>query len=745
MEAKETLKGVPKSLATGPQGPPPAPPVDTAAQILPFEQLEWKDFERLCLRLAEFEGEAVETRLYGTPGQDQQGIDLFSRQHGGSYATYQCRRRQKLGEADFTGAVADFREDEWAERSSRFVFCTSASMVRTELARSIESQAEVLRQSNIELEVWDAERLSGKLKAHPGLVEDFFGRAWAERFSRPEAAKEMQSRELAGDGGLGQGGQLRVVILDWAPTRIAKELRALRETNAQLFASLTEAIGEPPRPATLTPLLASPPAWLLGADAEHWALLARICENAGAWAPARTAWEGAAERQPSRVGFFLIAAASAAGIEEDRPEQQRLLARARSLDPEEPRVKLAEIDDTAPPEERLAALAQLHSDDPDVRSLISGHRSLAALLLPDLKLAATEVAQLKADAPQSALAIATEVNLAVQRGRLAVIAAQPLDAPELRDARIEALKLRDRLLRQRRFEESARLLMMAADASALMGERKHAAKLLRNADPAELVAETGAEVLAACAAGRALDFRLGLVLISSAPEGPGKRLIEAECLEEVGSAAQRTDALKTLEEIVTEDGPNSSEAAFIRLAATLGGRRTPWSEKAARYLREHGHVKAAINAEVFYLARWHSDYKRAEELLEPHLDQLWAKAARLRLAATRKAWEPLRKAADAVMAAGPSQQLRLEAGRSYAMAKSFVRAQEVLLGVARDPGAPEGVRIAAYRSLLPLVGVERGDWRLAKDLLQEWIELDPADPQASSWAPTVANRLARQF
>lgn len=739
-------RAIPDGLREGPSGEPPPPPVDTAAQTLPFNELTWENFERLCLSLAEVDGNPQWARRFGVSGQAQDGIDIYSRLNDESYATYQCKRRESIDKNDLIDAVAEFKAGSWAEKSQRFVFCTSKGLVRTELATEIETQADALQEIDVALEVWDSEGLSAKLKTHPGIVEDFFGAAWLEKFFRPEAARELNDREaFAAAGGIEKGSGVRLVTIDWAPSRVQAELEALQSAEGELFALLTDAIGTPPGTDSLGSLLANPPDWLTEASAGLWALLARICENSGAWTAARLAWEGAAKRSEERAAFFLAAGAAAAGVEDDDDSKQRLIEQARAIDPEEPRVLLVDFDDTRPAAERLASLEGLDSEDPEVRSLLAAHRAIAALQLPDLDLAEEQLTQLKADAPESALAVATEVNLAVQRGRFETMASRPIDAPTLRGARSEALKLRDRLLKQHRFEESARLLMLAADASALMGERGQASELLRGADPAELRSRTGAEVLAASAAGRALDYRLALELLESGPNSPGKKLIEAECLEEVGGAIERQQALATLEEIVSEDNSDSSEAAFVRLAATLGGRETAWSEDAATYLREHGHVKAAVVAEVVYQARWHADYEKAEGLLAPHLDLLWAKAARLRLAIQRGRWDPMKEAADDVMGAGPSQQLRLDAGRAYAKSRNFDRAREVLLNVARDPGGPPGIRSEAFRFLLEVVGKEQTDWKFAAELHREWVALDPGNSAASMWAPTIANRLRRRL
>jgi hypothetical protein len=67
-----------------------APPVDTLEQELPFDQLSWQNFERLCLKLAATDGDAESYRLYGTEGQEQAGIDIYVRRKlTTKYATWQ--------------------------------------------------------------------------------------------------------------------------------------------------------------------------------------------------------------------------------------------------------------------------------------------------------------------------------------------------------------------------------------------------------------------------------------------------------------------------------------------------------------------------------------------------------------------------------------------------------------------------------------------------------------------------------
>jgi tetratricopeptide (TPR) repeat protein len=180
---------IPDYLLKGPSGALPVPPVDTAEQTLPFDQLRWDDFERLCLRLARHDGAPEHAQRFGTPGQAQAGIDIYSRTAAGTYAVYQCKRYATLRPADIRAAVTRFLAGDWADKASHFVFCTTASVVPTDLAREVERQADRLRAEDppVAFVVWDAEALADALKAHPELVRDFFGRAWFERFVPAEA------------------------------------------------------------------------------------------------------------------------------------------------------------------------------------------------------------------------------------------------------------------------------------------------------------------------------------------------------------------------------------------------------------------------------------------------------------------------------------------------------------------------------------------------------------------------------
>jgi hypothetical protein len=188
---KETI---PTWLETPPAGTV-SPPVATKLQELPFDQLSWEAFEKLCLRLARLEADVEHCQLFGERGQDQEGIDLYARlKQSEKYRVYQCKREKRFGPSKINKAVNRFLEDSWADKSETLVLCTTESMVPTDRAKALEAEQAKLRSKGINLIPWDSNQLSIKLKALPEIVDDFFGRAWVEAFCGTEAVERLGQR-----------------------------------------------------------------------------------------------------------------------------------------------------------------------------------------------------------------------------------------------------------------------------------------------------------------------------------------------------------------------------------------------------------------------------------------------------------------------------------------------------------------------------------------------------------------------
>jgi len=417
-------------------------------------------------------------------------------------------------------------------------------------------------------------------------------------------------------------------------------------------------------------------------------------------------------------------------------------AEATEINSSHPRLLLDEISYDLPGSEALKALNEIKAEHPEDRALLSGRKVLACMLIPDLEQAREHFTDIESESKtETPMAKMLSANLAVQEGRVSVMNGTPMDARALRRASEDAMALRARMIAERRWSEAARLLMLAADAVALLGEGKEASDVLSRAQDEETRAEDSAIVLGESAIGRALNPELALRLTEHADHAhPNIRLIRAKALHRTGTPPERREALRTIEDIVALDLRIADEAALYRLACSSGGDRADWHEPSYQRLICDGYVRPAVDMRVYYLAERHAAHEDADRLLQPYLDEMWAKVTRVRLALMWRRNSVLKEAASDLLAAGPNQRYRFEAGQALARADELPRAKEVLMSVARDPSAPEPVRADAYALLVRIVGERMTDWRLAKKLHAEWTTMRPADRRASAIAPTIYSR-----
>jgi hypothetical protein len=171
------------------------PPVETKAQELPFGELSWKDFEKLCLCLIEEEDEVEHCQFYGTPGQGQEGIDIYAKKRSEEkYTVYQCKRVKNFGPSSIGNAVSKFLQGNWIDKSDKFVLCASDGFDSRLRADEVETQRSILEKKGIQFDTWDKYKLSSKLKQYPEIVDDFFGRGWVKAFCSIEAANKLEER-----------------------------------------------------------------------------------------------------------------------------------------------------------------------------------------------------------------------------------------------------------------------------------------------------------------------------------------------------------------------------------------------------------------------------------------------------------------------------------------------------------------------------------------------------------------------
>ena len=182
------------SLTTPPDSVPTALPVTTRVQCLPFGELTWENFERLCYRLVALEGEVEHCVRYGRQGEAQAGIDVFARRTDGRYHCLQAKRHQSFGAAQIRDAVDLFLSGTWASRAACFTIAVQSSLRSTTVQDEIVQQAEKLSAQSVVFVALDGEALTNRIRPHPELVDDFFGRPWVQALLGDEAAMGLKAR-----------------------------------------------------------------------------------------------------------------------------------------------------------------------------------------------------------------------------------------------------------------------------------------------------------------------------------------------------------------------------------------------------------------------------------------------------------------------------------------------------------------------------------------------------------------------
>lgn len=173
-------------------------PVISLKQELPFSELEWENFERLCLRLArEYSNIEGCSRLYGVAGDTQEGIDIYGKKSTAvKYTVHQCKREKNFGPQKIKDAVDTFLTGKWVNKTEEFILCTQESLRSKQREDEVIRQQEILQKQNISFRIWDLDELNIKLKKFPQIVYDFFGMPWCEVFCGPEVAATVKPQKI---------------------------------------------------------------------------------------------------------------------------------------------------------------------------------------------------------------------------------------------------------------------------------------------------------------------------------------------------------------------------------------------------------------------------------------------------------------------------------------------------------------------------------------------------------------------
>ena len=301
----------------------------------------------------------------------------------------------------------------------------------------------------------------------------------------------------------------KLVLLTDAPLAIEKAVRALSTEAPQDLVLVGHLIGEPSAGEQAAAMILQPSEGLQAASYQAWVFLVRHAEQVGRFDAATVGWEQVSRLRGGHAKS-LVNAAILASIAGDDERSARLLDEAESADPNEPKLLIERADRKHSFEEKFAALDGVTSDDEQEQALIHCHRCLWHLNLQQLDQAEEQASAAVELAPEMLQVRMVAANTTVERGREAFREGRPRNDPELKGAEDECIAVRRELLRQRRFVESVRTLMLASDAAALRYDRQRAVELLKSATEDELRCRDGAIVL-----GRRGDACAGLGLRAS--------------------------------------------------------------------------------------------------------------------------------------------------------------------------------------------------------------------------------------
>lgn len=525
-----------------------------------------------------------------------------------------------------------------------------------------------------------------------------------------------------------------------------KAWRALEKVDPAALNWLVGRLGSPAKQTKIDALVAGWPAPLAEGPRELPVLLVREAEAAAMWKPAAKGWEriAEAEEEVRTRADFLARAAIDAGIGGDPESRERLLGEAEVVDPDCVRARMARINDDLKPSEQLAYLASLETDDPALAAMLSCRRALAYLQESDLPSAEREVKRAEQLDSDSVAIQVVRINLDLQEARVALAADRPFIVARVLSIHDRALELREELVAMGRFEESVRLLMMAADARSLLRDLEGALATLEEALPQEISAEQGGAVLGDAAL-RSGGPKLALRFVESAKPDDGTRRISASARADLGGPGE-ADALAELEALALGGGEEAEAAAISRLILCMVPNRAPWNEKVAAVVEGGEHDRHVKVLRTLVLAG--TDPASAMGMARSLPSEPWGAEVRLRVAGLAADDDAMSAAAKEFLGFSPDGAGRLLAAQGLARSGDLERAGEVAGSVARDPNSPAPVRSDGFHILMKTLA-DRDDWSTAGRAWEEWRdfafrELATLEGRVSAWQVRVIHNRRRK-
>ena len=392
---------------------------------------------------------------------------------------------------------------------------------------------------------------------------------------------------------------------------------------------------------------------------------------------------------------------------------------ARRLDPEHPRVRLQDVNQAENLDEQLDVLRELWDEEGDVGALAHAHASLAYIMREEFEEAERHVEAARRIRPDTIQARIVGVNLVVHRNRMALFAGRRVNGGALADAKEESLALRDELMTMRRWNESVRLLMLAADATGLQWQFEEAGKMLVSATDEELESKAGRIVLADAAL-RAQQHAVALELLRGVRDDDSVGAMRATAEFAVGDEHARRNALRTLDSVLSaEEDDVAYRAAIFRVTRAHEMRDMGWPDAAERVLIERGEQTAVLLSKAIWLYD-EGDVAGARALLEPHAGEVRIAEFLLQLATWEKDQEEAARVAANLLALGPDNITRLRCARTLWEVGDLVRAKAEAAVVADDQSATPAERGEAYYLLGGIAADIEHDYQEALGFFEKW-------------------------
>lgn len=540
-----------------------------------------------------------------------------------------------------------------------------------------------------------------------------------------------------------RAGGVRLLILDDVPAWERKAIRRLASSAPDAWNWLCSKVGDPANPDRIVALAEEWPEQLENGSFDLCHALLRLAESRARWTTAADIWERLADRSkgPLRADHLVCAAVDAkVGGEPER--YTKLLNEAEVADRAAPRLRLVRLDEVEmdrSAHQQLQALEDLHTEDPALASVISVQKARAAMLVPDIDLAETYLEGARELDGESIPVRSMRINLCVQRARIALHEDRDFPLAETAKAKYDALGLRDELMSMGRWEESARLLMLAGDVPALLRDFASARKVIEMARPEELAAEDGPIVLGEAALRVAAPDLVLKLTTEATPTDAIRRLRAAATIDLLNLPDK--ESLETLREIALGGSRESENAAIGRLVACLPPIKAPWDEDVAKTVQGVGAQRFVPSLHIYHLAAT-GRVIEAQELADHLPNTLWAAELRLRVAGERGAFSPIKTAAKKFLALGPDASGRLLAAKAMAKAGDLQGAGELAAVIAHEVNASPLVRSEAFAVLVQTLA-DRDLWDSVRSEFVAWQKLihhlPSPDQRLSAWEVRIAN------